>query len=82
MNPLWLSVALSAFAADTGSINFRGAVVAPTCSYHHVVGPAIVDARDCYQGIRPMVAEPAKEPDPATVALTGTNIPTWRLTYP
>jgi len=82
MNPLLLSVALSAFAADTGSINFRGAVVAPTCSYHHGASPPIADARDCYRGIRPMVAEPTKEPDPATVALVGTNIPTWRLTYP
>ncbi|WP_250626144.1 hypothetical protein [Pinirhizobacter soli] len=81
MNPLFLSVALSTLAADTGSITFRGAVVAPTCSYHHVEGPHVVDAGDCYQGTRPMVTEPATQPDPATMELLGTNIPTWRLTY-
>jgi len=81
MNPLFLSVALSTLAADTGSITFRGAVVAPTCSYRHVANPHIVDAGDCYQGTRPMVTEPSTEPDAATVALVGMNIPTWRLTY-
>ena len=80
MNPLFLSVALSTLAADTGSITFRGAVVAPTCSYHHVAAH-VVDAGDCYQGTQPMVSKPTAEPDPATVALVGTNIPTWRLTY-
>lgn len=80
MNPVFLSVALSTLAA-TGGITFRGAVVAPTCSYHHVADSAVVNAEDCYQGTRPMVTEPTEEPDPATVALVGKNIPTWRLTY-
>jgi type 1 fimbria pilin len=79
MSPLFLSVALSMFVADTGRITFRGAVVAPTCSYHHVAGPHVVNAGDCYQGIRPTVAGPIT--DPATVALMGTSIPTWHLIY-
>lgn len=78
---LLLSVALSTFAAGTGSVTFRGAVVAPTCSHHHVADPHHVEARDCYQGTKPMISEPTTEPDPATLALVGTNIPTWRLTY-
>lgn len=81
MNPLFLSVALSTLAADTGSITFRGAVVAPTCSYRHVAELRVVDAGDCYQGTRPLITEPSTEPDAATEALVGPNIPTWRLTY-
>ena len=79
MSPLFLSVALSTLIADTGRIAFRGAVVAPTCSHHDVGGPHIVKAGGCYQGTRPTVAGPVT--DPATVALTGKDIPTWRLAY-
>lgn len=78
MNPLLLSVALYALATDAGRITFRGAVVAPTCTYHHVAS-RVVNAGDCYPDARPEVAGPVT--DPATVALTDTNIPTWRLIY-
>jgi len=78
MNPLLLSVALHALTTDAGRITFRGAVVAPTCTYHHVASH-VVNAGDCYLGANPEVAGPVT--DPATVALTGTNIPTWRLIY-
>ncbi|HEY4144703.1 hypothetical protein [Pinirhizobacter sp.] len=82
MNPLFLSVALSTLVANTGSINFRGAVFAPTCSYHHGADTLVVRSGDCYRGIRPVITEPGREPDPATLALVGANIPTWHLTYP
>lgn len=81
MNPLFLSVAVSTLVANTGSIAFRGAVVAPSCSYHHVADRPVVVAGDCYQGVQPIVSKPSTEPDPATAALVGINIPTWRLTY-
>jgi len=78
MNPLLLSVAFYALATDAGRITFRGAVVAPTCTYHPVASH-VVNAGDCYLDAKPEVAGPVT--DPATVALTDTNIPTWRLIY-
>jgi type 1 fimbria pilin len=78
MNPLILTVAFYALATDAGRITFRGAVVAPTCTYHPVAN-RVVDAGDCYPGAKPEVAGPVT--DPATVALADTNIPTWRLIY-
>jgi type 1 fimbria pilin len=80
MNPLFLTLAVSTLAASTGNITFRGAVVAPTCTYHHGEVNGELRARGCYQGLKPLVTAPGAEPDQATVDLVG-DVPTWRFTY-